>query len=104
MFSSIAGKSIGAQFLDEAKKLLDLENGRASLPTMQGLTLLFTLSAYQGMDRACMMYRLAAYEMFRRLHLDRTFNNIKVCFHRTQYQDAFMQKIGPRKISLYRVT
>ncbi|KAM5362707.1 hypothetical protein ACJA88_013903 [Fusarium oxysporum] len=77
MFSSIAGKSVGAQFLDEAKKLLDLENGRASLPTVQGLTLMFTLSAYRGMDRAGMMYRYAAYEMFRRLHLDGTFNRIK---------------------------
>lgn len=55
MFSSIAGKSVGAQFLDEAKKLLDLENGRASLPTVQGLTLMFTLSAYRGMDRAGMV-------------------------------------------------
>jgi hypothetical protein len=55
MFSYIAGKSVGAQFLDEAKKLLDLENGRASLPTVQGLTLMFTLSAYRGMDRAGMV-------------------------------------------------
>ncbi|EMT73653.1 hypothetical protein FOC4_g10002143 [Fusarium odoratissimum] len=38
---------------------------------------MFILSAYQGMDRAGMMYRYAAYEMFRRLHLDRTFNKIK---------------------------
>ncbi|KAH7187276.1 putative C6 transcription factor [Fusarium oxysporum] len=77
MFSSIAGESVGAQFLDEAKKLLDLESGLASLPTVQGLTLMFTLSAYRGMDRAGMMYRYAAYEMFRRLHLDGTFNKIK---------------------------
>lgn len=55
MFSYIAGKSVGAQFLDEAKKLLDLENGRASLPTVQGLTLMFTLSAYRGVDRAGMV-------------------------------------------------
>uniref|UniRef100_A0A0D2XY35 Uncharacterized protein n=1 Tax=Fusarium oxysporum (strain Fo5176) TaxID=660025 RepID=A0A0D2XY35_FUSOF len=38
---------------------------------------MFTLSAYRGMDRAGMMYRYAAYEMFRRLHLDGTFNKIK---------------------------
>ena len=43
------------QFFDEAKKLLDLENGRASLPTVQGLTLLFTLSAFRGTDRAGMV-------------------------------------------------
>ncbi|KAF5018796.1 hypothetical protein F66182_9214 [Fusarium sp. NRRL 66182] len=53
-FSSISGKDVGVQFLDEAKKLLDLENGRATLPTVQGLTLMFTISAYRGVDRAGM--------------------------------------------------
>ena len=41
--TSLGSKDLGTQFFDEAKKLLDLEGGRASLPTIQGLTLLFTV-------------------------------------------------------------
>ncbi|KAF4979223.1 hypothetical protein FZEAL_4532 [Fusarium zealandicum] len=51
-FSSMAGKDVGGQFLDEAKKLLDLEQGLVSLPTAQGHALIFTLSDYRGVDRA----------------------------------------------------
>ncbi|KAK5991212.1 Notoamide biosynthesis transcriptional activator notL'-like protein [Cladobotryum mycophilum] len=77
MFGSIGGKDLGRQFLDEAKKLLDREMGLASLPTAQGLALLFTLSAYSGSDRVGMMYRYASYEMLHRLKLERTFRNLK---------------------------
>lgn len=53
--TSLGGKDLGTQFFDEAKKLLDLENGRASLPSVQGLALLFTLSTHIGTDRAGMV-------------------------------------------------
>lgn len=52
MFSSISGQDIGLQFIEEAKRLLELEQGRASLPAIQGLSLLFSLSVYGGTDRA----------------------------------------------------
>ncbi|KAH6973694.1 putative C6 transcription factor [Ilyonectria sp. MPI-CAGE-AT-0026] len=75
--SSIDGRDIGSKFVDEAKKMLDRENGRASLPTVQGLALLFLLAGQTGSDRAGMMYRYASYEMLFRLHLDKAFNSIK---------------------------
>ncbi|KAH8194624.1 hypothetical protein TruAng_011217 [Truncatella angustata] len=75
-YSAILRKDIGDQFLMEAKRLLDLEGGRPSLPTVQGLALMFTLSAYRGTDRAGMMYRYAAYEMLKRLDLEKTFMQI----------------------------
>lgn len=45
------------RFMDEAKKLLELECGRASLPTVFGLYMLFFVSALMGKDRAGLMYR-----------------------------------------------
>lgn len=43
---------MATEFLDEAKRLLDLEGGEASLPTLQGLALMFLVSSYSGQDRA----------------------------------------------------
>lgn len=57
MFSLVQSDDLSTKFLDEAKRLLDLENGRASLPTIQGLALMFALTAYRGMDRAGMASR-----------------------------------------------
>lgn len=54
-FSGIGKLDLASDFLNEAKKLLDLENGRASVTTVQGLTLLFSVSAYMGSDRAGMV-------------------------------------------------
>lgn len=45
------------RFLDEAKKLFELECGRASLPAVFGLYMLFFTSAMMGKDRAGLMYR-----------------------------------------------
>lgn len=45
------------RFTDEAKKLFELECGRASLPTVSGLYILFFVSAMMGKDRAGLMYR-----------------------------------------------
>lgn len=43
--------------MEEAKKLFELECGRASLPTVFGLYMLFFVSAMMGKDRAGLMYR-----------------------------------------------
>lgn len=43
--------------MDEAKKLFELECGRASLCTIFGLYMLFFVSAMMGKDRAGLMYR-----------------------------------------------
>ncbi|RNJ60217.1 hypothetical protein D7B24_009249 [Verticillium nonalfalfae] len=75
-FDGISGRKLGAQFLDEANKWLEIEGQRSTLPTAQGLALLFTLYAYRGMDRAGMMYRFAATEMFLRLDLEARFEAV----------------------------
>jgi hypothetical protein len=61
------------RFLKEAKRLLDCEGGRASIPATQALCILYTISAAMGRDRAGLMYRLAAYEMLKRLRLENAF-------------------------------
>ncbi|KAK2603543.1 hypothetical protein QQS21_004312 [Conoideocrella luteorostrata] len=76
-FCSVSKRDLSLDFLNEAKKLLDLENGRASICAVQGLTLLFSVSAYRGTDRAGMLYRFAAYEMFNRLNVEATYNEIR---------------------------
>ena len=58
------------RFLSEAKRLLALERGRSSLPTAQGLALLFMSSVFDGSDRSNMMYRLMSAEMLKGLQLD----------------------------------
>jgi hypothetical protein len=61
------------RFLKEAKWLLDCEGGRATIPATQALCILYTISAAMGRDRAGLMYRLAAYEMLKRLRLENAF-------------------------------
>ncbi|KAI3394728.1 hypothetical protein diail_2257 [Diaporthe ilicicola] len=86
------------RFMNEAKRLLELECGRASLPTVLGLYVLFFASAMLGKDRAGLMYRytvcLPTYEthlvlpsihpltspkaqhMLRQLRLDKRFDQL----------------------------
>ncbi|PFH61397.1 hypothetical protein XA68_17449 [Ophiocordyceps unilateralis] len=71
--SSVTGEDLSARFVNEAKKLWDQEAGRASLPTVQGLAILFTVTAYRGTDKQGFIYRYAAYEMLHRLGLPHTF-------------------------------
>ena len=57
-------------FLKEAKRLLDRECGRRSLPTVQALLIMFACSTGMGQDRAGTMFRYTAYEMLKRLKLE----------------------------------
>lgn len=59
-FSNISGDDLGIRFLNEAKKMWSQENNRASLPTVQALAIMFTVSAYRGADRQGMVSKLAA--------------------------------------------
>ncbi|KAH6677869.1 hypothetical protein F5X68DRAFT_264025 [Plectosphaerella plurivora] len=67
--STILGFDIRDRFLNQAKKILDQENGRVSLPTVWALAILFICSASQGRDRAGIMYRFTAYDMLKRMRL-----------------------------------
>lgn len=57
------------QFFDEARKLFDNARGKASLTTVQSLLILYLFCNGEGMDRAGLVYRLSATEMFKRLRL-----------------------------------
>lgn len=63
------GGSIRRKFYDEARKLLDNEAGKPSLPSAQAMLTLYMYSTANAMDRAGYMYRMLACEMFRRLQL-----------------------------------
>ncbi|PHH93301.1 hypothetical protein CDD83_8000 [Cordyceps sp. RAO-2017] len=68
-YGRVSGEDLGAAFLNEAKKLWSLEGDRASLPAVQALAIMFTVSAYRGTDRQGLVYRYAAYRMLRQLDL-----------------------------------
>lgn len=55
--------------MDEAKKLFELECGRASLPTVFGLYMLFFVSALMGKDRAGLMYRYMVSSLIQCIHI-----------------------------------
>ncbi|KAL1868057.1 hypothetical protein Daus18300_006038 [Diaporthe australafricana] len=73
---TILGCDMVERFMDEAKKLFELECGRTSLPTVLGLYALFFASAMMGKDRAGMMYRYTAQHMLKQLRLDRRFDQL----------------------------
>ncbi|KAK2615012.1 hypothetical protein N8I77_001791 [Diaporthe amygdali] len=68
--------NMSERFVDEAKKLFELECGRTSLPTVLGLYVLFFVSAMMGKDRAGLMYRYMAQHMLKQLRLDRRFDRL----------------------------
>jgi hypothetical protein len=71
--NALSKTNLGLRFLDEAKKHLDIEGGRSSIATVQGLSLLFNYSALMGMDRAALAYRYTALSMLKQMHLERTY-------------------------------
>ncbi len=62
--------NFGAKFTSEAKQHLDLEAGKLSLTTVQGLYILFMVSCLDGTNRAGAMYRLAALDFLSKLQAD----------------------------------
>ena len=68
---------MGAQFLAEAKKQFDLESGRTSITAVQGLWTLFTVATMNGTDKAGYFYRLASYDMIRRMKFEKTFERVE---------------------------
>lgn len=69
-FAAISGEDLTTRFANEAKRLLALERGRNTLPTAQGLILLFMTTVFDGCDRVGMMYRLMSNEMLKQLGLE----------------------------------
>ncbi|KAI0145128.1 hypothetical protein GGR57DRAFT_322203 [Xylariaceae sp. FL1272] len=76
VFGAITHQNMVERFLSESKSLLDREQGRASIPTVLALVLLFLTTTETGRDRAATMYRSAAYEMLKRLKLEARFQRL----------------------------
>jgi hypothetical protein len=80
-------------FYREAKRLFDCENGRRSLPTVQGLLIMFTYSTVAGKDRAGMMFRHTAYKMLHQLDLEENFRSNTDVRHNYREQKAFSRAL-----------
>ncbi|OIW28590.1 hypothetical protein CONLIGDRAFT_387874 [Coniochaeta ligniaria NRRL 30616] len=76
-FSAISGEDLTTRFAAEAKRLLALERGRSSLPTAQGLVLLFMTTVFDGSDRVGVMYRLMSAQMLQQLNLEAEFDALE---------------------------
>ncbi|KAL2752717.1 hypothetical protein ACRALDRAFT_2113171, partial [Sodiomyces alcalophilus JCM 7366] len=75
-FGSITRQNLTERFFEETKALLDREQGRATLPTVQALAALYFVEAGLGRDRASQLYRYAAFAMLNRLGLERRFRGL----------------------------
>lgn len=58
---------LGESFFAEAKRLVNFENGRPSIPAVQALLVMFSYSCRMGRDRAGSIFRASAYEMMVRM-------------------------------------
>ncbi|OIW24763.1 hypothetical protein CONLIGDRAFT_648885 [Coniochaeta ligniaria NRRL 30616] len=67
------GGCVRERFYNEAKKQLDLEHGKVSLPTVMALYNLFLYSSEAGIDRAGTFYRVSCSEMYKKLRLGSEF-------------------------------
>ena len=68
--NTVTGQNMQEAFFQEAQQSFHLENNRASLPTAQGLLVLFMASAFLSRDGAAPIYRTLAYNMIDRLRLE----------------------------------
>ncbi|KAF2752549.1 hypothetical protein EJ05DRAFT_481196, partial [Pseudovirgaria hyperparasitica] len=68
---------LSERFLAAAKEHLELQCGRASLPTIHGLYCLFQHASISGVDRAGSFYRLAAIDMLSRLNLTKVYRSLR---------------------------
>ncbi|KXX74307.1 Nitrogen assimilation transcription factor nirA [Madurella mycetomatis] len=71
--SGVAGTNLREAFMSEVKHHLELEAGKMTLTTVQGLYMLYMVTCHDGTNRAGTMYRLAALDMLGRLKPDKAF-------------------------------
>lgn len=76
-FGVMTGRNLSDCFLAEAKSHFDSEQGRPSIPTVQGLLLIYLTMTATGKDRAGLIYRLTAYEMLKQLRLEARYKAAK---------------------------
>lgn len=73
----MTGRNLSDCFLAEAKSYFESEQGRPSIPTVQGLLLIYLTMTATGKDRAGLIYRLTAYEMLKQLRLEARYKAAK---------------------------
>lgn len=71
----ILGYDVAARFLNETKRLYDLEEGRSSLPSVQAMLIMYCCLVGRGKDRAGLQYRYGASEMMKHLRLGMMFTH-----------------------------
>ncbi|RKL02913.1 hypothetical protein BFJ68_g11702 [Fusarium oxysporum] len=76
-FGVMTGRNLSDCFLAEAKSHFESEQGRPSIPTVQGLLLIYLTMTAMGKDRAGLIYRLTAYEMLKQLRLEARYKAAK---------------------------
>ncbi|KAF5623496.1 Nit-4-like protein [Fusarium sp. NRRL 25303] len=76
-FGIMTGCNLSEVFLAEAKSHFESEQGRISIPTVQGLLLIYLTMTAMGKDRAGLIYRLTAYEMLKQLRLEARYKAAK---------------------------
>jgi hypothetical protein len=76
-FGVMTGRNLSESFLAEAKSHFESEQGRPSIPTVQGLLLIYLTMTATGKDRAGLIYRLTAYEMLKQLRLEARYKAAK---------------------------
>jgi hypothetical protein len=67
---AITGQTLQTLFSLEARRHYSLENARASLPTVQGLLIMFAASAFFDCNDTLSDYPSLAYSMLDRLHIE----------------------------------
>ncbi|KAF4336103.1 pathway-specific regulatory nit-4 [Fusarium beomiforme] len=76
-FGAMTGQNLSERFLAESKSHFEYEKGRVSVPTVQGLLLIYLTMTAMGKDRAGQMYRLAALDMLKQLRLEARYKAAK---------------------------
>lgn len=64
-------RSLDQVFWEKSLQCLEVEKGKPSLTTVQGLLLMFLHEEGQGRDAIALQYRCLAHDMYERLKLDR---------------------------------
>jgi hypothetical protein len=68
--NAITGQTLQTLFSLEARRHYSLENARASLPTVQGLLIMFAASTFFDCNDTLPDYGSLAYSMLDRLHIE----------------------------------
>lgn len=76
-FEVITEQNLPDRFFEEAKGLFEREQGRASIPNVLALSVMYIVMAMTGKDRAARLYRYAAYVLLDRLSLEHKFQALE---------------------------